>query len=84
MTEQQFFDNIPKETKIFVTNWLDISEKIRKSQARDYISDKDLAEYLGITVRKLRTYLDCPYNFSLKTLAKIEVFIGEPILTIND
>lgn len=84
MTEHEIFDNIPKESAIFITNWFYISERINKELVRAGRSDVELAEYLGITPRKLRTYLDCPYNFNLKTLAKIEAFIGKPILTIKD
>ena len=84
MDEHTFFDNIPKESKIFISNWCDISERIQNGLRRNSISDSSLAEHLGITTRRLRTYLDCPYNFSIKTLAKIEAFIGEPIITVNN
>ena len=84
MSEREFFDNIPKEAATFITNWFNISERITETMISNNISDKDLAEHLGITTRRLRTYLDCPYNFSIKTLAKIEAFIGEPIITVNN
>lgn len=82
MTESEFFDNIPKESIIFVKNWLIISERITAILEAKNWNLALFAEALGKEEEEVDRWLNSPYNFSLKTLAMIEAILEEHILYI--
>ena len=84
MTESSFFDNIPKESIIFVKNWLLISERITAILEAKNWNLALFAEALGKKEEEVDRWLNSPYNFSLKTLASIEVVLEENILYIPE
>lgn len=73
-------DETPEEVRIFVRQYTDIVLRINEiMQAKGY-SQKDLAERMKKKPSEINKWLKGNHNLTLKTLAKLEAELGEPII----
>jgi transcriptional regulator with XRE-family HTH domain len=73
-------DETPEEVRIFVRQYTDIVIRINQIlQIRGY-TQKDLAERMNKKPSEINKWLKGNHNLTLKTLAKLEAELGEPII----
>ena len=76
-------DETPEEVRIFVRQYTDIVVRIHElMQVRGY-TQKDLAERMQKKPSEINKWLKGNHNLTLKTLAKLEAELGEPIIFIS-
>jgi transcriptional regulator with XRE-family HTH domain len=70
----------PDEVRIFVRQYTDIVLRINQLlQAKGY-TQRDLAEKMKKRPSEINKWLKGNHNLTLKTLAKLEAELGEPII----
>lgn len=73
-------EETPEEVKIFVRQYTDIVVRINQIlQAKGY-TQKDLADKMKKKPSEINKWLKGYHNLTLKTLAKLEAELGEPII----
>ena len=73
-------DETPEEVRIFVRQYTDIVLRIHQLlQAKGY-TQKDLAIKMKKKPSEINKWLKGNHNLTLKTLAKLEAELGEPII----
>ena len=73
-------EETPDEVRIFVRQYTDIVIRINQlMQARGY-TQKHLAEKMNKKPSEINKWLKGNHNLTLKTLAKLEAELGEPII----
>lgn len=73
-------EETPEEVKIFVRQYTDIVLRINEIlQAKGY-TQKDLAVRMKKRPSEINKWLKGNHNLTLKTLAKLEAELGEPII----
>ena len=73
-------DETPDEVRIFVRQYTDIVLRINEiMQAKGY-TQKALAEKMKKKPSEINKWLRGNHNLTLKTLAKLEAELGEPII----
>jgi len=73
-------EETPEEVRIFVRQYTDIVIRINKIlQAKGY-TQKDLADRMKKRPSEINKWLKGNHNLTLKTLAKLEAELGEPII----
>lgn len=73
-------EETPEEVRIFVRQYTDIVVRINQlMQARGY-TQKQLAEKMNKKPSEINKWLKGNHNLTLKTLAKLEAELGEPII----
>jgi len=73
-------DETPEEVRIFVRQYTDIVVRINNIlQAKGY-TQKDLAERMNKKPSEINKWLKGNHNLTLKTIAKLEAELGEPII----
>jgi transcriptional regulator with XRE-family HTH domain len=70
----------PEEIRIFVRQYTDIVIRINLLLGKKGYTQKDLADKLGKRPSEVNKWLRGPHNLTLKTLAKLEAELGEPII----
>jgi transcriptional regulator with XRE-family HTH domain len=75
-------EETPDEVRIFVRQYTDIVVRINSLLEKKGYTQKDLAEKLGKRPSEINKWLHGPHNLTLKTLAKLEAELGEPIILI--
>lgn len=76
-------EETPDEVRIFVRQYTDIVLRINQIlQAKGY-TQKDLAERMKKKPSEINKWLKGNHNLTLKTLAKLEAELGEPIISIS-
>ena len=76
-------DQTPEEIRIFVRRYTDIVLRINQIlQAKGY-TQKDLADRMKKKPSEINKWLKGNHNLTLKTLAKLEAELGEPIIIIS-
>jgi transcriptional regulator with XRE-family HTH domain len=77
-------EETPEEVRIFVRQYTDIVVRINQIlQAKGY-TQKDLAERMKKKPSEINKWLKGNHNLTLKTLAKLEAQLGEPIIYISN
>ncbi len=77
---KQILEETPDEVRIFVRQYTDIVVRINQlMQAKGY-TQKHLAERLNKKPSEINKWLKGNHNLTLKTLAKLEAELGEPII----
>jgi transcriptional regulator with XRE-family HTH domain len=77
---RQIQEETPEEVRIFVRQYTDIVLRINKIlQAKGY-TQKDLAERMNKKPSEINKWLKGNHNLTLKTIAKLEAELGEPII----
>ena len=80
MTNELFrksFEKIPLSTTIFIRKYVDVLKKIQHLLEQKGYSLDDLEELIG------EPYSQEGYNFSLKTISKLEALLGEEIISVT-
>lgn len=73
----------PDEVRIFVRQYTDIVVRINSIlQAKGY-TQKDLAERMNKKPSEINKWLKSTHNLTLKTIAKLEAELGEPIIEVS-
>jgi transcriptional regulator with XRE-family HTH domain len=79
---KQILDETPEEIRIFVRQYTDIVVRINELLEKKGYTQKDLAEKMNKKPSEINKWLKGTHNLTLKTLAKLEVELGEPIISI--
>jgi transcriptional regulator with XRE-family HTH domain len=72
----------PKEVKGMIDHSFAIVDRIDAILQRKNISQRDLAEMLNKKESEISKWMRGTHNFTLKTIARLEAVLGEPILAI--
>jgi len=70
----------PEEARIFVRQYTDIVLRINQLLKAKGYTQKDLAEKMKKKPSEINKWLKGNHNLTLKTLAKLEAELGEPII----
>ncbi len=75
-------ERIPDETKVFVRTYAHILKRIDYLLQIKGYKQKDLAQRLDKRESEISKWLNGEHNLTLRTVAKLEVALGEPILKV--
>ncbi len=70
----------PEEVRIFVRQYTDIVLRINQILKAKGYTQKDLAEKMNKKPSEINKWLKGSHNLTLKTLAKLEAELGEPLI----
>jgi transcriptional regulator with XRE-family HTH domain len=70
----------PEEERIFVRQYTDIVLRINQILTAKGYTQKSLAEKMNKKPSEINKWLKGSHNLTLKTLAKLEAELGEPII----
>ncbi|HTN05872.1 helix-turn-helix transcriptional regulator [Agriterribacter sp.] len=73
----------PEELRIFVRQYTDIIIRINELIKAKGYTQKDLAEKLNKRPSEINKWLKGNHNLTLKTIAKLEAQLGEPIIYVK-
>ncbi|MGB3779486.1 MAG: helix-turn-helix transcriptional regulator [Tunicatimonas sp.] len=73
---------IPKETKIFVDKYADIIIRVNQILEEKGMTQKELAERMGKKPSEVNRWLKQEHNLTLRSIAKLEAELNEPILYV--
>jgi len=73
-------EDTPEEVRIFVRQYTDIVVRINQLLLEKGLSQKDLADRMKKRPSEISKWLKRPHNLTLKTIAKLEAELGEPII----
>lgn len=76
-------DETPDEVRIFVRRYTDIVVRIHEIMAAKGYTQKKLADQMNKKPSEINKWLKGNHNLTLKTLAKLEAELGEPIIFIH-
>jgi transcriptional regulator with XRE-family HTH domain len=77
-------EETPAEVRIFVRQYTDIVLRINQIlQAKGY-TQKELAERMKKKPSEINKWLKGTHNLTLRTLAKLEAELGEPIIQASN
>lgn len=76
-------EETPEEIRIFVRQYSDIVLRIYKILEAKGYTQKDLADKMKKKPSEISKWLKGNHNLTLKTLAKLEAELGEPIIHIS-
>lgn len=79
---QKLLEKTSKETKEFVSLYSDIVVRINELIAEKGYTQKELAESLGKNPSEISKWLNGEHNFTLRSLAKLQAQLGEPIIYV--
>ena len=70
---------IPQEVKLLIDHSFAIVDRIDEILTKKKISQRELAQLLGKSESEVSKWMRGTHNFTLKTIAKLEAVLGEPI-----
>lgn len=73
----------PEELRIFARQYTDIVIRINELIKAKGYTQKDLAEKLNKRPSEINKWLKGNHNLTLKTIAKLEAQLGEPIIYVK-
>lgn len=79
---KRIIDKTPEETKVFVELYTEIVLRINHLLKKKGYSQKNLADELGKRPSEVNKWLCSEHNFTIKSLAKLQAQLGEPIINI--
>ena len=79
---QEILDETPKETEIFVRWYADIVLRVNQIMKEKGLTQKGLADKLDKRPSEIHKWLKGEQNLTLRSIAKLEAELGEPILNI--
>ena len=82
-TTQKILAETPEETKIFVNLYTDIVVRVNQILKAKAWSQKDLADRIGKKPSEINKWLKGEHNFTLRSLAKLQAELGEPIIEVK-
>src|SRR6056297_3729212 len=74
---------ISKDVDLYVNQSFDIVDRIHEILAKQGKEQKDLARELGKKESEISKWMSGTHNFTIKTLAKIEAVLDEPIIQVS-
>jgi transcriptional regulator with XRE-family HTH domain len=77
---QRIQDKTPEEVRIFVRQYTDIVVRINEILQEKGYTQKDLAIKMNKKSSEINKWLKGNHNLTLKTLAKLEAELGEPLI----
>jgi len=80
---KRILEETPEEVRIFVRQYTDIVLRINQILKAKGYTQKDLAEKMNKKPSEINKWLKGNHNLTLKTLAKLEAELGEPIISIS-
>ena len=84
----KYFDKViakqKPETKIFVSKYLDIVERIQQVLVAKDISLKELAGLMNKEEAEVGRWLKGEHGFTLKSIAQLEAVLGAEIIIVPD
>lgn len=81
-TARQILAETPPETHQFVRRYGELVVRIHELLEAKGWSQKDLAERMGKSPSEISKWLSGEHNFTLRSLAKLEVELGEDLIQI--
>ncbi|MBV7531134.1 helix-turn-helix transcriptional regulator [Chitinophaga sp. sic0106] len=79
---EKVLSNIPPETQAMVSKSFDVAERIMDILTEKNMSQKELADLLGKRESEISKWMKGGHNFTLETIARIEIALGETVLTV--
>lgn len=79
---QRILSETPEETKIFARLYANVVVRINQLLKEKQLSQKDLAESMGKSPSEINKWLTSEHNLTLRTLAKLQAELGEPIINV--
>jgi transcriptional regulator with XRE-family HTH domain len=79
---QRILAETPEETKIFAQLYADIVVRVNQLLKAKGFSQKDLADKLEKRPSEVNKWLIGEHNFTLRSLAKLEAELGEPVINV--
>lgn len=79
---QRILDNTPEDVKIFTRYYGDLVVRINSLLNEKSYSQKDLAEKMDKKPSEISKWLNGEHNFTLRSLAKLEAELGEPLFYV--
>lgn len=79
---QEVLNETPKDVEIFVKLYADLALRINQLLREKKISKKELAEKMDKNPSEISKWLNGEHNFTLRSLAKLSVELGEPIIEV--
>jgi len=79
---EEILKSTPEDEIIFVSWYADLVVRIHELLEEKGISQKELAGRMGKTAPEISRWLSGHHNFTLKSLAKLQAELGEPLLYI--
>lgn len=76
-------EETPEEIRIFVRQYTDIVIRINQILQKKGYTQKDLALKMNKKPSEINKWLKGNHNLTLKTIAKLEAELGEPIIQIK-
>jgi ribosome-binding protein aMBF1 (putative translation factor) len=73
-------EETPEEVRIFVRQYTDIVLRINQILREKGYTQRDLAEKMKKKPSEINKWLKGNHNLTLKTIAKLEAQLGEPII----
>lgn len=80
---RRILDETPDEVRIFVRQYTDIVVRINQLLSAKGYTQKDLADKLHKKPSEINKWLKGSHNFTLRTLARLEAELGEPIIQVK-
>jgi transcriptional regulator with XRE-family HTH domain len=82
----KYFDRVisrrKPETKIFVSKYLDIVERVHQVLKAKGMTQKELASMMDKRESEISRWLGGEHNLTLKSIAKLEAALGTDVITI--
>ncbi len=79
---QKILDKTSPDVKIFVRLYADIVVRVNELIEEKGITQKELAEKMNKKPSEINRWLKGEHNFTLRSIAKLEAELGEPILVV--
>lgn len=79
---QEALEQVPEHTRVFVRKYTDIIDRIYDLMEEKGYLQKDLASLLGKQESEISRWLKGGHNLTLRTIAKLEVALGEEIISV--
>ena len=79
---QKILDETPKDVDLFVHWYADLLVRINQLLREKNINQKELAEKMDKKPSEISKWLKGEHNFTLRSLAKLSVELGEPLLEV--
>lgn len=81
---EEMLREVPQEIRAEVDMEFDVSARINDLMNRRGLSKAEFARAIGRRQSEVSQWLSGQYNFSLRTIALLSAFFGEPLLRVLD
>lgn len=79
---QRILDKTPEDVEIFVRLYGDIVVRVNELIKEKGITQKELAEGMNKRPSEISKWLNGEHNFTLRSLARLQAELGEPIVYV--